>query len=226
MSRTEPRTPGIHCTAGGSDGALSCLPVSPVPEHEPPKLQSADRQEVGLGVKSRGDRSVCNPSRAGGNPAVCLTTRGPSVQMCDFHQKVEIPPRRGRETTSTPGSGQEPAPAFPARGMVWAGGEGPPRPAQQQGPKEARKVLWVGRAEACHLHLQSGSIFLWSCCWKLQRLAAAQAHLDKSLFPRRDGLEEGPLSLRENIFSSESGLYVLHANVGLVYTQKASFFQN
>lgn len=78
---------------GSSDPALSCLPVAPVPDGESPyRGQQTDRQEVGLRRNSRGQRSACNPSRAGGNTAISLTTRGPSVQMCNSHQKVETPP--------------------------------------------------------------------------------------------------------------------------------------
>lgn len=70
-------------------------------------------------------------------------------------------------------------------------------------------------AEARHLHLQPRSIFLWPCCWKLQLLAAAQAHLD--------GSEEEPPSLWENTLSSESSLYVPLVSARLVYTWKANF---
>lgn len=146
--------------------------------------------------------------------------QGPLCTNVQLSPESGNSPCRGWGTTSTPGSGQKPAPAFPAWGTVWAGCERPPSPAQQQGPKEAQEVPWAGRAEACLLHLHTGSVFLWPCCWKLQLLAAAQVCLDKSPFSRRESLEEGPLSLWENILSSESGLYVLHVSTVLYIHRK------
>ena len=214
---------------GSSDCALLRLTVAPVPDCESPKLQSADRQEVGLGVgrDSRGQRSACNPSRAGGNPAVSLTTRAPPYKCATLTSKWKLP-LQGMGKYVNPGVWPGASSGFPSLGhsVSSAAGQGPLRPAQQQRPKEAWEVPWAGRAEACLLHLQPGSVFLWPCGWKLQLLAVAQAHLDKSPFPRRDGLEEGPLSVWKNIPSSASSLYVLHVSIGLVYTQKASFFQN
>lgn len=156
---------------------MSCLPRGPHCLNTSPQMSVSRQTWDGVGSEEQ-------------RTEICLQTPccfpDNQVQMSSSHQEMEtgqhpLPPpaRKGREAHITPGSGQKPVLGFPRARRV---GEGPPGPAEKWGLRGPGSLLRQGgRAEACHLHLQPRSIFFWPCSWKLQLLAAAQAHLDGAL---------------------------------------------